>query len=551
MPGGGEKTLVAYGTQNIIVSGQPQFTNFYSVFRRYTHFSQESISIPMDGVNELSLDYPVRLRAKIPRHADAMTDLQFVFRLPDIYSKIWQDTTDPSGMRVPAFRWIHMIGPLLIDNAAIYVGGSKIQEFPGEWLVARATADYPADKYLKWRSMVGDVPELHSPEWGIYGKSANYPYQKGEYPHAIPDPFGRDMAPSIPHRVIRVPLPFWFTEGWGRCLPLLCLQLHDVEVQLTLRSLREVYRIMDQETQVEPVQCGRRFAVNPLRPLYKDPTMIGAAPDNVTLQDDYESYTEPYILPRYFYTDAPVTETARIPSSDGFVLNAHLEANYVYMTERERATFTEREIQTLVHQVQTFRYASIVTRTKLDLDVHGLASRILFYGRRTDAIDGRNDYINCSNWKNLAQAPYWPLAVGGTVPNSGLFVPYTQRDILQTARLLLDGTEAFEEKPASWFELERPFFNTEGQGTTGLHPGAIKPDDVMGPIYQIPFALNGSDHLQPSGTLNTSRTHQIQLEVNPWELSTTSNYAYDFTVFVETLNQIKYMNGMAGLAFAI
>ncbi len=549
MPGGGEKTLVAYGTQNIIVSGKPEFTNFYSVFRRYTHFSQESISIPLDGVNELSMDYPVRLRAKIPRHADAITDMQFVFRVPEIYSKLW--TVDVSGTRAPAFRWIHMLGPLLIDNAAIFVGGSKIQEFPGEWLVARATADYPADKYLKWRSMVGDVPELHSPEWGVYGKSANYPYQKGEYPHAVPDPLGRTTAPSLPGRMIRVPLPFWFTEGVGRCLPLLCLQLHDVEVQLTLRPLREIYRIMDQETQVEPVQPGRRFAVNPLKPLYKDPTLVGAVPDNVTLQDDYESYTEPYILPRYFYTDAPVTAAGRIPAQDGFVLNAHLEANYIYLTDMERTTFVEREIQTLVYQVQTFRFPSIVARTKLDLDIHGLASRMLFFGRRSDAIDARNDYMNCSNWKNLTQAPYWPLAVGATVPNAGLYIPYAQRDILQTARLLLDGTEAFEEKPASWFELEKPYMNADGQGAAGLHPGGIKPDEIMGPLYHIPFALRGSDHLQPSGTLNTSRTNQIQLEVNPWELDPMSNYAYDFTVFVESINLIKYMNGMAGLAFAI
>ncbi len=543
--------LVAYGNQNVMVSGQPQFTNFYTVFRRYTHFSQETIAIPLDGINELSLDYPVRLRAKLPRNADLITDLHLVFQVPPIYSKIWE--LDPSNNRVPAFRWIHMLGPLLIDNAAVFVGGSKIQEFPGEWMVARATADYTADEYLKWRSMVGDVPELHSPEWGIHGKATDYPFQRGEYPHTAVDVSGGVSAPSLPARTIRVPLPLWFSESWGRALPLLCLQLHEVEVQLILRPLREIYRIMDQTTQAEPVQIGRRLVLDPTKPTDVDPTVPVPPYTNLTLQDNYESYLENEARPRYFYNAAPVGvgSTAGIPALDGFNLNARLEANYVYLTDRERITFAEREIQTLVHQVQLFRFPSVVTRTKLDLDAHGLVSRILFYARRSDAIDSRNDFINCSNWKNLTQAPYWPLAPGSSVPNSGLAVPYSQRDILRSARLVLDGNDAFDERPADWYELEKPFHNTAGQGITGLHPGALKPDNVMGPLYQIPFALNGSDHEQPSGTMNASRVHSLQLEVNPWPLDPMSNYAYDFTVFVESLNTIKYINGMAGLAFAI
>ena len=89
MPGNGELALVAYGNQNKVFNGNPQMTYFYKVFQRYTHFSQESFTIPLDGPNELMLDAPIRLRAKIPRHADLLTELTFVFRVPEIYSKIW------------------------------------------------------------------------------------------------------------------------------------------------------------------------------------------------------------------------------------------------------------------------------------------------------------------------------------------------------------------------------------------------------------------------------------------------------------------------------
>lgn len=545
MPGGGQLPLVAYGNQNQSFNGNPQFTNFYKVFRRFTHFSQESITIPMDGPNEMMMDTPIRIRAKIPRHADLLTDLTFVFRIPEIYSKVLD--VGQEQFKVPAFRWIHMLGPLIIDNIGIYVGGSKIQEFPGEWIAARAAADLPTDKYLKWRSLVGDVPELMNPEWGIYGKSPSYPFTKGEYPNVVADPSGGEGAPSIPERTIRVPLPFWFSESWGQALPLIALQLHEVEVQITLRTLREIYRIMDVQTDSEPVRFGRDLLVDPSKPTSYDIT-TPEANDNLTFQTTYQSTSDESGALRNFFTDTGQP----IPPQDGFIMDAHLEGTFIYLTEKEQLIFAERQVQFLVHQVQTFRFPSVVTRTKLELDSHGLVHRILFYGRRSDAIESRNDYINLSNWKNLNQSPYWPMAAGAIQPNSGLLKPYVQRDILRSARLIIAGNEIFEEKPANFFEVQNPYSTTIGQGSAGITPGSgIKPDDVMGPIYQIPFALNASDHEQPSGSLNTSRLREIQLEVHPWDLDPNSEYAYDFTVFVESLNMLTILNGMGGLAFAI
>jgi hypothetical protein len=544
MPGGGELALVAYGNQNTTFNGNPEFTYFYKIFRRHTHFSQESITIPMDGPNEMMMDAPIRIRAKIPRHADLLTELTFVFRIPEIYSKIYVVGED--NQRVPAFRWIHMLGPLIIDMVGIYVGGTKVQEFPGEWIAARAAADLPADQYAKWRTLVGDVPELTEPEWGVYGHAASYPFQKGEYPNTVADPSGEPTAPSIPGRTIRVPLPFWFSETLGRALPLVALQLHEVEVQISLRTLREIYRIMDVNFQREPNRYGRSLIPDPTKPTSYDPATPGTN-DNLTFQNDYEVYDDPTGSLRHFFTDAGEP----IPVQDGFVMNAHLEGNYVYLTEREQTMFAARELWALVHQVQTFTFPNTVTRKKLDLDAHGVTHRILFYGRRSDAIPFRNDYTNLSNWKSLGQAPYWPIT-GAPMPNSGLLMPYTQRDILRSARLICAGNELFEEKPADFFEVHTPYTTMTGGGTSGLTAGSnVRPPDVFGPLYHIPFALRSSDHDQPSGSLNMSRLREIQLEVETWPVDPDGTYTYDFTVFVESMNIIKYLNGMAGMGFAV
>ena len=543
MPGGGELTLVAFGNQNSVVSANPEITFFYKVFKRYTHFSQESISISMDGPNELDMDAAIRIRAKIPRSADLLSDLTFVFDVPPIYSK-----EAPDGLN-RNFRWIRMLGANIIDTVSIYVGGSKIQEFTGEWLGVRAQLDLPADKYLKWRSMVGDVPELNDPEWGAYGRAPNYPYEKGIYPACVVDSSGNTSGPSIPSRQIRVPLPFWFSESWGRALPLIALQLHEVEVQITLRTLRELYRIFDLTFNKEPLIYGRALNYDPEVPTSNNPAnpLDPSGSDNLTLQTQYAGSTDPYGLINQFYSTEGGTPVAQL----GFNMNAHLEGNYIFVTTKEQVMFAERELNELVHQVQVFNFPSITAARKLDLDAHGLLSRVVFFGRRSDALDVRNDYTNLSNWKNLSQPTYWPSTNASSQNNSGRELPGAQRDILQSAQLVCAGNNLFEVKPASYFELQNPYACTTGAGLSGLHPGSLRPDEVMGPIYQIDFALNASDHEQPSGSFNASRVREIQLSVTPWPLATDSTYTYDFTVYVENMNMVKILNGMAGLSFAI
>ena len=562
MPGGGEIGIVAVGNQNRYFNGNPEMTYFYKVFKRFTHFSQETISITLDGPSVMDMDYPIQLRTKIPRHAALMTSLTFVFDIPDIYSNVFDiSATMGSPYRIPSFRWAHMLGTTIIDNVSIFVGGSQIQSFTGEWIAIRAAADMPVDKYLTWRNMIGDTPELNNPEWGIRGKSPNYPFAKGDYPHNVIDPdggLGVAGGVSINGRQIRVPLPFWFSESWGNALPLVALQLHEVEVRLQLKTLRDIYRIMDDVFQSEPVRFGRKLLYNPALPVSTSPTDASGHPlftpppfDNLTLQAQYQTFTDPKGQPRNFYTDINSGRVATVNTQDGFTMNAHLEGNYIYITDKEQATFAERELTHVVHQVQRFSFPSIISRTVLDLDVHGVMNRIIFFGRRSDAIESRNDFINLSNWKNLTQAPYWPMTNAAIFPNSGRQISYAQRDILRSARLLLGGNEMFEEKPAAYYELHTQYQNAVGSGSAGVNPGGLKPDDVMGPLYHINFGLNVSDHTQASGSLNTSRIRDVQLEVQPWSLDPLSPFAFDFTVYCETMNFVKFTNGMGGLGFAI
>ena len=51
---GGLIQIVAYGTQDIFLTGTPQITYFKAVYRRYTNFSVESIEEYFDGIKQFN-----------------------------------------------------------------------------------------------------------------------------------------------------------------------------------------------------------------------------------------------------------------------------------------------------------------------------------------------------------------------------------------------------------------------------------------------------------------------------------------------------------------
>ena len=119
MPGGGLYALVTYASQNVLLSANPDMTYFYKVFRKYTHYAEESLSVPFDGPNTLKWDQTLQIRAKIPRHADLMRDMYFVFTLPDIYSKFV--SVEPRKTNSYNFAWAEYIGCHIIQNIGFFI----------------------------------------------------------------------------------------------------------------------------------------------------------------------------------------------------------------------------------------------------------------------------------------------------------------------------------------------------------------------------------------------------------------------------------------------
>jgi hypothetical protein len=568
MPGG-LLSLVCYGNENIILNGNPQTTYFYKSFERYTHFSQEPIQVPMDGPNLLLTDAPILLKTKIPRQGDLLSDLVLRINLPDIFSKAY---LRPSGStfsvdRAYEFAWVRQIGVRMIDTITFTIGGQIIQQFNSDWISTRAMLDYDGDVYNKWRVMVGDVPECFDPANGIYA-DPTVPVGQG-YPNVIswrgtsnnPIPTQNNSA-SIPGRILRIPLGLWFSDFPENALPLIGLQYHDCEVTIQLRPIRDLYTTLDLSgARVRP-------GVQTLAPNYLpngtsvdrytqiwNQKLYGNIPLNMT--NLYGGNADLSGSMKFFLTDI----SGAVPLVDGWPLNATLEATYTFLQDDVRLMFSSRTLRYNIRQVQAFTFYGISTRNTYRLDVHNIATRLVFFARRSDAITYRNQSTNLTNWMYTlgSQRPFvTPTPPATAYPNStttgpigrtGINLQGIQRDILLNAFFTANGNALFDSEDKDYFQKYVPFRYMEGNSVPVQALGDATQYE-MWPINAYSFSLNGSSVQQPSGTLNTSRIDRLEMDVDVAPIPYLAGYTYNLYTFVETLNFLEISAGLGGLKFA-
>ena len=107
--------LVAYGAQDIYLTGNPQITFFKVVYRRHTNFSMEAIEQTWNGTVAASS----RATATISRNGDLVhkTYLQVI-------------AGDPGGPGT----YHNNYGTQIIDSVELEIGGQKIDKHTGHFM---------------------------------------------------------------------------------------------------------------------------------------------------------------------------------------------------------------------------------------------------------------------------------------------------------------------------------------------------------------------------------------------------------------------------------
>lgn len=520
MPGGGLLSLIAYGAQNVLLSGNPDMTYFYKTFKKYTHFALETTTKLMDGPTDWPYDRSIQLKARVDRRGDLVTDIYFSFDLPAIYSK-YRQTNPSTGPRTQEqFQWARYIGAAAIQSVYVTIGPNKIQEFTGEYLMAKALIDYPKDQFEKWQQLVGDAPELNNPAHGLFGTVTA---TGGEYPTVYPDirNVTQTNMPSIPATRIHVPIPFWFTED-GQALPLCALQLYTVDITVNLTPSQQLYTVLD--------ASGFRMA-----PGYR---VLSSTADIQRNIPSFSAVSDQGTQIRNYLTDIGQT----LPLLNLWPSNPLLHVTYAFLPTKERDLFSKAAISYPLRQVTLVPFPELISNQILDLEIHNPITRLVMVPRRSDALLYRNAWQNFTNWWDWPNRPKIPTDVPGDSPYiehesaTGLLVPNGQLNIIQALRVLADGNEIQELNNTPFYTNLTPWKYLSGGANRQL------------PVYS--FELHSPTY-QPAGSINASRIRKFQMDLQVFPLPVNSSYIYSMNVYVENLNWFVVEAGLGDLKYAL
>ena len=193
--GGGLMQLVAYGAQDIYLTGNPQITFFKVVYRRHTNFSMEAIEQTINGTVSASSSVSVT----VSRNGDLVGRS---------YLEVDTGTVNKANY-----------GHSLIDNVELEIGGQRIDRQYGHWMETWAELTEPND------SGVCATAEAGMEQTGI--DDGNYATKFQKMAGA-----GGVIANNVDMGVLFVPLQFWFCRNPGLALPLIALQYHEVKFKI-------------------------------------------------------------------------------------------------------------------------------------------------------------------------------------------------------------------------------------------------------------------------------------------------------------------------------
>tara|TARA_Y100000591_G_scaffold332805_1_gene371672 strand:+ start:199 stop:1389 length:1191 start_codon:yes stop_codon:yes gene_type:complete len=198
--GGGLMQLVAYGAQDIYLTGNPQITFFKVVYRRHTNFSMELIEQTING----TVGAGSRVTSTISRNGDLIGRMYVRFAAESIIVAASGDNP----------------GHNLFDSVEVEIGGQRIDKHHGHYLEVNAC-------------LTEENPGTVAPAAAAAVPAAGHTkFQGMALAGGVTDAAG-EVTLTDAHFV---PLRFWFNRNPGLALPLIALQYHEVKIILNMSA---------------------------------------------------------------------------------------------------------------------------------------------------------------------------------------------------------------------------------------------------------------------------------------------------------------------------
>jgi|TARA_B110000483_G_scaffold215431_1_gene266103 hypothetical protein len=198
---------------------------------------------------------------------------------------------------------------------------------------------------------------------------------------------------------------------------------------------------------------------------------------------------------------------------------AKVYGNYIYLDKEERETFTTRNLDFIITQVQGFK-TELLTVANNAVDVGG------------------HNKIDLSHFNHPVKSIFW-----GFGASSEDFA--NDRFTFLEADLQINGTHLFEKMSPVYFHTVQNYYKSSFG-----HSDYIPETDVLfnTRYFAYHFCLNASEY-NPSGSCNFSRIDNAVLSLNGVEKGNLRAAGQEIFVYVVNYNVLRIRNGLAGILF--
>lgn len=188
--------LVAYGSQDVYLTGNPQITFFKTMYRRHTNFSSQVFETRFMG----RPDFGSKVLLTVPRNGDLLHRQYLCVRLSGADPAI---ATDPDQK----WAWIRNLGNHLIRNVDLKIGGQLVDSHSGEFLHMWQQLTTSKDHQKAYDRMLGNTEAVSV------------------------------LAANHGDVELHIPLQFFFNRRASQALPMIALQYHAIELEVTFEKL--------------------------------------------------------------------------------------------------------------------------------------------------------------------------------------------------------------------------------------------------------------------------------------------------------------------------
>ena len=564
--GGGLMQLVAYGAQDVYLTGNPQITFWKVSYKRHTNFAMESIEQTFNG----QADFGRRVTCTISRNGDLAYRTYLQVTLPEINQQMKSSAQD--GVYA---RWLDFPGEQLVSQVEVEIGGQRIDRQYGDWMHIWNQLTLTVDQRRGYYAMVGNTTQL------TYITDPSFNDVDGPCQATAPR---QVCAPrnALPETTLYVPFQFWYCRNPGLALPLIALQYHEVKINLDIRPIDECLWA------VGSLQCGsnvRTSAGGKVVTAYNQSLVAASLYVDYVFLDTDERRRMAQNPHEYLIEQLQFTGDESVGSSSNKIkLNFNhpvKELIWVVQPDSNVDYCSSLECGQLLYNLlgaQPFNYTDAVDalpnaihsfggKEATALTSQSFINDNMFNDAGAVDMSGPGWWNGAVNSAGVPQNPVWysgPNFAGeggagapsyhnvqqpaGYLENSGVsdagaFVLAETALLLHcwgnnpvvTAKLQLNGQDRFSEREGSYFDTVQPYQHHTATPDTGIN------------VYS--FALRPEEH-QPSGSCNFSRIDNATLQLVLSNATVEGVKTAKVRVYATNYNVLRVMSGMGGLAYS-